>query len=150
MHIIQHQPLTTATTIGGMLPLWLSHDPMFETMVVSIIFGLAFATLLTLVLVPVLYSLFFRVDFKQYEYSLIKFLSVVFGFILLSGCQSTSSLSIDQTSCTEPRPEMCTMDYQPVCGFDKSNNSKTYSNACTACSNKHVVNYIKGECSVLL
>ncbi|MCK5190857.1 MAG: hypothetical protein KAR12_12455 [Methylococcales bacterium] len=69
MHIIQHQPLTTATTIGGMLPLWLSHDPMFETMVVSIIFGLAFATLLTLVLVPVLYSLFFRVDFKQYEYS---------------------------------------------------------------------------------
>ncbi|MCF6250598.1 MAG: efflux RND transporter permease subunit [Methylococcaceae bacterium] len=61
--------LTTATTIGGMLPLWLSHDPMFETMAVSIIFGLAFATLLTLVLVPVLFSLFFRVDFKQYEYS---------------------------------------------------------------------------------
>jgi multidrug efflux pump subunit AcrB len=61
--------LTTATTIGGMLPLWLSHDPMFETMAVAIIFGLAFATLLTLVLVPVLYSLFFQVDFKQYEYS---------------------------------------------------------------------------------
>ncbi len=59
--------LTTATTIGGMLPLWISHDPMFETMAVSIIFGLAFATLLTLVLVPVLYSLFFRVDFKYYE-----------------------------------------------------------------------------------
>ena len=34
--------LTTATTMGGMLPLWLSHDPMFETMAVSIIFGLAF------------------------------------------------------------------------------------------------------------
>ena len=61
--------LTTATTIGGMLPLWVSHDPMFETMAVSIIFGLAFATLLTLVLVPVLYSLFFRVDFEHYKYS---------------------------------------------------------------------------------
>jgi len=61
--------LTTATTIGGMLPLWISHDPMFETMAVSIIFGLTFATLLTLVLVPVLYSLFFRVDFRHYEYS---------------------------------------------------------------------------------
>jgi multidrug efflux pump subunit AcrB len=60
--------LTTATTIGGMLPLWLSHDPMFETMAIAIIFGLAFATLLTLVLVPVLYSLFYRVNFKQYEY----------------------------------------------------------------------------------
>ncbi len=58
--------LTTATTIGGMLPLWISHDPMFETMAVSIIFGLAFATLLTLVLVPVLLSLFYRVNFKTY------------------------------------------------------------------------------------
>jgi len=60
--------LTTATTIGGMLPLWISQDPMFETMAVSIIFGLAFATFLTLVMVPVLYSLFFRVNFKDYQY----------------------------------------------------------------------------------
>ncbi len=57
--------LTTATTIGGMLPLWLSHDPMFETMAVAIIFGLAFATLLTLVLVPVLYSYCYQIDFKH-------------------------------------------------------------------------------------
>ena len=55
--------LTAATTIGGMLPLWISHDPMFETMAVSIMFGLLFATLLTLLFVPVLYSLFFRVRF---------------------------------------------------------------------------------------
>ena len=27
--------LTTATSIGGMTPLWLSHDPMFETMAVT-------------------------------------------------------------------------------------------------------------------
>ncbi len=60
--------LTTATTIGGMLPLWLSHDPMFETMAISIIFGLAFATLLTLVLVPVLYSFFYQVSFKEYNF----------------------------------------------------------------------------------
>ncbi len=57
--------LTTATTIGGMLPLWLSHDPMFETMAVAIIFGLLFATILTLVFVPVLYSILFRVSFKK-------------------------------------------------------------------------------------
>ncbi len=60
--------LTTATTVGGMLPLWISHDPMFETMAVSIIFGLLFATLLTLAVVPVLYSTFFRVSFKDYQY----------------------------------------------------------------------------------
>ncbi|MGI9304105.1 MAG: efflux RND transporter permease subunit, partial [Gammaproteobacteria bacterium] len=56
--------LTTATTIGGMLPLWISRDPMFETMSVSIIFGLLFATLLTLLVVPVLYSILFRVKFS--------------------------------------------------------------------------------------
>ena len=57
--------LTTCTTVGGMLPLWLSHDPMFETMAVSIIFGLLFATLLTLIIVPVLYSIFFRVSYDD-------------------------------------------------------------------------------------
>ena len=56
--------LTTATTIGGMMPLWLSHDPMFETMAIAIIFGLLFATLLTLLVVPVLYSLLFRANFR--------------------------------------------------------------------------------------
>ncbi|MEM6603917.1 MAG: efflux RND transporter permease subunit, partial [Pseudomonadota bacterium] len=57
--------LTTCTTVGGMLPLWISRDPMFETMAVSIIFGLLFATLLTLIIVPVLYSLFFGVKFQK-------------------------------------------------------------------------------------
>ena len=60
--------LTTCTTVGGMLPLWISHDPMFETMAVSIIFGLLFATLLTLGVVPVLYSIFFGVSFNNYAH----------------------------------------------------------------------------------
>lgn len=56
--------LTTATTIGGMLPLWISHDPMFETLAIAIIFGLAFATVITLLFVPVLYSILYRVQYK--------------------------------------------------------------------------------------
>ncbi len=56
--------LTTATTIGGLLPLWLGGGPMWEPLAVSIIFGLLFATALTLGVVPVLYSLLFRVDFR--------------------------------------------------------------------------------------
>jgi multidrug efflux pump subunit AcrB len=35
---------------------------MFEPMAITIIFGLAFATVLTLGLVPLLYSIFFRVS----------------------------------------------------------------------------------------
>jgi multidrug efflux pump subunit AcrB len=41
---------------------------MWEPMAVSIIFGLAFATVLTLGFVPVLYSLFYRVSFRDYRY----------------------------------------------------------------------------------
>ncbi len=54
--------LTTATTIGGLIPLWLGGGPMWEPMAIAIIFGLAFATVLTLGVVPVLYSIFFRVS----------------------------------------------------------------------------------------
>ncbi|MEM8941902.1 MAG: efflux RND transporter permease subunit [Pseudomonadota bacterium] len=57
--------LTTSTTIGGMIPLWLGGGPMFETMAIAILFGLLFATLITLVLVPVLYSLLFRVSYAD-------------------------------------------------------------------------------------
>lgn len=59
--------LTTATTIGGLLPLWWGGGPMWEPMAIAIIFGLAFATVLTLGLVPVLYSLFFRVSFREFR-----------------------------------------------------------------------------------
>jgi len=60
--------LTTATTMGGLIPLWLGGGPMFEAMAVAIIFGLMFATLLTLGLVPALYALFFRIKFKGFKY----------------------------------------------------------------------------------
>ena len=48
-----------------MLPLWVSQDPMFETMSVSLIFGLMFEILLTLVIMPILYSIFFKVKYNQ-------------------------------------------------------------------------------------
>jgi multidrug efflux pump subunit AcrB len=60
--------LTTATTVCGLIPLWLGGGPMWEPMAIAIIFGLLFATMLTLGLVPVLYALFFRVNFKGFSY----------------------------------------------------------------------------------
>ncbi len=60
--------LTTVTTVGGLIPLWLGGGPMWEPMAIAIIFGLLFATALTLGVVPILYSLFFRVDFKRFSY----------------------------------------------------------------------------------
>jgi multidrug efflux pump subunit AcrB len=58
--------LTTATTIGGLIPLWLGGGAMFRSMAVAIIFGLLFATILTLGFVPVMYRIFFRVSYKDY------------------------------------------------------------------------------------
>jgi multidrug efflux pump subunit AcrB len=60
--------LTTATTIGGLMPLWFGGGVMYKPMAIAIIFGLLFATLLTLGVVPVLYSIFFKVKFKNFRY----------------------------------------------------------------------------------
>lgn len=60
--------LTTATTVGGLVPLWLGGGALFEAMAAAILFGLIFATALTLGFVPLMYSLFFRVSFKGFEY----------------------------------------------------------------------------------
>ena len=60
--------LTTFTTLGGMIPLYLGGGPLFESMAAAIMVGLIFATLLTLGVVPLLYSIFFRVSFEDYEY----------------------------------------------------------------------------------
>lgn len=57
--------LTTVTTIFGLIPLWLSGGVMWEPMAISIIFGLLFATMLTLGFVPVLYALLYRIKLKE-------------------------------------------------------------------------------------
>ena len=50
--------LTAATTIGGLLPLTVTGGTMWAQMGWTIIGGLAMSTVLTLIIVPVLYSLF--------------------------------------------------------------------------------------------
>ena len=56
--------LTTMTTIGGLLPLTLSNSVMWSPMGWTIIGGLMVSTLLTLVVVPVLYYLFSKMQGK--------------------------------------------------------------------------------------
>jgi len=60
--------LTTATTVLGMMPLWWGGTAMFKPMAITIIFGLAFAAALTLLVVPVLYSAMFGLSFKDYQF----------------------------------------------------------------------------------
>ena len=51
--------LTTATTTLGLVPLWIGGGVIWAPMAIAIIFGLLFATVLTLLVVPVMYTLFF-------------------------------------------------------------------------------------------
>lgn len=53
--------LTTATTVCGLIPLYLGGGEMWEPMALSIMGGLLFSTILTLGVIPVLYALFFGI-----------------------------------------------------------------------------------------
>jgi hypothetical protein len=48
-----------------------------------------------------------------------------------------------ETSCTYPRPEMCAMDYAPVCGLLNNGERQSYSNGCVACIDLNVTGYIQ-------
>ena len=59
--------LTTATTVLGLIPLYLGGGEFWEPMAVTIIAGLLFSTMLTLGVVPILYALLFRIKLEDHR-----------------------------------------------------------------------------------
>ncbi len=57
--------LTTATTVLGLIPLYLGGGEMWEPMAVAIIAGILLSTILTLGIVPVIYAVFYSVKSPQ-------------------------------------------------------------------------------------
>jgi multidrug efflux pump subunit AcrB len=55
--------LAAATTILGMIPL--HSDVLFVNLAIIVMGGLAFASVLTLVFVPVMYAIFFKIKYRQ-------------------------------------------------------------------------------------
>ena len=53
--------LTTFTTSFGLIPLWIGGGDMWRPMAIGIIFGLLFATVITLLFVPLMYKILYRV-----------------------------------------------------------------------------------------
>ena len=60
--------MTACTTVIGLIPLSLQGGEMWRPMANTLIFGLSFATFVTLGLTPVFSSLFFRTNYKNYAY----------------------------------------------------------------------------------
>ena len=52
-----------------------------------------------------------------------------------------------QVTCTEPRPQVCTKDFRPVCGARRDGTRQTYGNGCSACADANVVSHIPGPCN---
>lgn len=91
-------------------------------------------------------------------------------FLLLTACGTQRSDDTAQfqpepaptqkhrvVDCPELRPEMCTMDYKPVCATRDtgvrcvttpcpSTEHRTYSNGCSACSDEKVISYRLDAC----
>ncbi|MEQ9299074.1 MAG: efflux RND transporter permease subunit [Cyclobacteriaceae bacterium] len=60
--------LATFTTVLGLLPLYLSGGEMWEGMAISIMVGLLFGTIITLLFIPSFFSVLYKVDYKDYVF----------------------------------------------------------------------------------
>ncbi len=61
--------LATFTTVLGLIPLYLGGGETWEPMAVTIMVGLLFGTVITLLFIPAFYSILYKVDYKGYQFN---------------------------------------------------------------------------------
>lgn len=87
---------------------------------------------------------------KKKLFKAIAYIAVGLSCVLNTGCVAVSEkseeISKEYIVCQEPRPEICTQQYDPVCGYLADGTQKTYGNGCTACSDQKVTKYKLGAC----
>jgi hypothetical protein len=67
--------------------------------------------------------------------------------LAMAGCNSSPPAPvISGTQCTEPRPQVCTMEYAPVCATRTGGARADYSSGCNACADDAVSSYEQGQC----
>ncbi len=91
---------------------------------------------------------------------------LLFGVILLCvSCAATKTEKVQTATkdasaviqCEEPRPQICTREYRPVCATRftgtqcvttpcPATEEKTYATGCTACADAKVIEYSEGAC----
>ena len=80
---------------------------------------------------------------------------IALSLLTLTACTTTATESESKplpvlpsysNSCPDERPQICTMDYNPVCVTAADGSKQTYGNACSACGDSAVAGYTPGEC----
>lgn len=66
------------------------------------------------------------------------------ALLLLCACAGRESSPV--MLCTEPRPQVCTQEYNPVCGQLAAGGWHEYSSPCNACAHDAVAGYETGPC----
>jgi hypothetical protein len=69
--------------------------------------------------------------------------------MLLSACGFNQPAAPLHTQCDSPRPQVCTMEYAPVCAYLMAGGSRAYSSGCNACADDAVAVYLPGSCPTL-
>jgi len=84
--------------------------------------------------------------------------SLVSLSVLATSCTTTANEkneinnepgSLDLILCQEPRPQICTREYEPVCATLQDGSTKTGSTGCTSCSDPEVIGYKMGACGIV-
>lgn len=68
---------------------------------------------------------------------------LIAALALLTACAGQPTAT---TACAEPRPMVCTMQFEPTCAVLTSGASKEFSSPCTACADHDVTRYAIGPC----
>ena len=80
------------------------------------------------------------------------YITILLLALVTGGCASSNETTDNSTAagnitaCTEPRPQICTREYRPVCATLADGSTKTYATGCTACSDPKVSGYRNLAC----
>jgi cytochrome c5 len=66
--------------------------------------------------------------------------------LILGACATAPETPSLLTQCSSPRPQVCTMEYDPVCAQMTAGGSKTYASPCNACADDAVSGFLRGAC----
>ncbi|MFV2090766.1 MAG: hypothetical protein ACC642_08920 [Pseudomonadales bacterium] len=71
--------------------------------------------------------------------------SVTFITLACNGCGEIQKDEVLEL-CQDPRPQICTNEYNPVCATLSDGSVKTYATGCTACSDPLVKGWVPAGC----